>query len=450
MREKYKKQLPLMSAMVDHPHAKQLEQMERILDANPTIIDHVMQDLRGRRNLSPKGAKGMSAEQVLRAAIIKQMNSFSYEELAFHIVDSSCYRKFCKIGIADKGFKSTALCANIGSISEHCWEWIHQQLLGYAKQQGIEKGRKARIDCTVVETNIHAPYDSELLWDVVRVLTRLLTVGKENFGCRAVVFRDQCRRAKRRMLGINYAKTRKQRDQLYADLLKVARKTVSYAKAMAEALERAPQCDPMLMVLLFQFNDYIKLAEKVIDQTHRRVIKGENVAATEKIFSIFEPHTDIIVKDRREPSYGHKICLTGGASDLILDCVIVQGNPADSTLTIEMLDRQREIYDRYPLKVALDGGFASKANLAAAKSRQIKDVCFAKKRGLEVDDMCRSHWVYKQLRRFRAGIESGISWLKRCFGLTRCTWKGLASFKRYVWSSVVAANLLTLSRKQLA
>lgn len=450
MREKYKKQLPLMSAVVDHPHAKQLEQIELILDNNPTIIDQVMQDLNGRKNLSRKGAKGMSAEQVLRAAIIKQMNSFSYEELAFHIVDSSCYRKFCKIGIADKGFKSTALCDNIGSISEHCWEQINQQLLGYAKEQGIEKGRKARIDCTVVETNIHEPSDSTLLWDVVRVLTRLLTLGKEKFGCREVVFRDHCRRAKRRMLGITYAKTRKQRDWLYADLLKVSRKTVNYAKAMAAALEQAPQYDPMLMVLLFQFNDYIKLAEKVIDQTHRRIINGEKVPATEKVFSIFEPHTDIIVKDRRDPSYGHKICLTGGGSNLILDCVIVRGNPADSTLTTEMLDRQHEIYNRYPLKVALDGGFASKDNLAAAKSRQIKDVCFAKKRGLQVEDMCRSDWVYKQLRRFRAGIESGISWVKRCFGLTRCTWKGLASFKRYVWSSVVAANLLTLSRKQLA
>ena len=144
-----------------------------------------------------------------------------------------------------------------------------------------------------------------------------------------------------------------------------------------------------------------------------------------------------------------KICLTGGASNLILDCVILDGNPKDSVLTMEMINRQKDIYGKYPLKVALDGGFASKDNLKAAKSKQIKDVCFSKGRGLEVEDMCRSPWVYKRLRVFRAGIESGISWVKRCFGLSRCTWKGLRSFKSYVWSSIVTANLLTLARLKL-
>jgi IS5 family transposase len=93
-----------------------------------------------------------------------------------------------------------------------------------------------------------------------------------------------------------------------------------------------------------------------------------------------------------------------GASNLITDGVITEGNPADTELTLTMLDRQQEIYGRYPLKVALDGGFASKANLAAAKERKIKDVCFSKKRGLEVEQMCRSQWVYNRLRRFRAGV----------------------------------------------
>ena len=192
------------------------------------------------------------------------------------------------------------------------------------------------------------------------------------------------------------------------------------------------------------------MARQVYDQTFRRVIQGESVPADQKVVSIFEEHTDVIVKDRRDTHYGHKICLTGGASNLILDCVILEGNPADTDLVEQMLDRQKQIYGRYPLKVALDGGFASKDNLSKAKERKIKDVCFAKKRGLKETDMCRSHYVYKKLRRFRAGIEAGISWLKRSFGLTRCTWKGFRSFKCYVLSSVVAANLLTMARKNLA
>lgn len=147
--------------------------------------------------------------------------------------------------------------------------------------------------------------------------------------------------------------------------------------------------------------------------------------------------------------FGHKICVTGGSSNLILDCLIVDGNPADSSLTDQMLDRQKHIYDRYPLKVALDGGFASKDNLRKAKAKKIKDVCCSKGRGMQAEDMCRSQWVYKRLRRFRAGIEFGISWVKRCFGLSRCTWKGYRSFKSYVWSSIVSANLLTVARHNL-
>jgi len=196
--------------------------------------------------------------------------------------------------------------------------------------------------------------------------------------------------------------------------------------------------------------EVIRLTYRVIDQATRRVIRGESVPSGEKIVSIFEPHTDIIVKDRRDTFYGHKVCLTGGVSNLITDCLILDGNPADTELTDQMFDRHKEIYGHYPLKAALDGGFASKTNLTSAKGRGIKDVCFAKKRGLEEEEMCRSKWVYKRLRRFRAGIESGISWLKRCFGFSRCMWKSLPSFHSYVWASIVSANLLTLARKRFS
>jgi IS5 family transposase len=301
----------------------------------------------------------------------------------------------------------------------------------------------------VVESNIHKPYDSVQLFDCVRVLTRLVKRARDQFGAKAL-FSDHQRRAKSRMVGIQYAKGDKQRLPLYKDLLKVTRKVLGYARSAQGILEQQISADIQLMGLLHQIKHYADLSEQVYDQTYRRVIQGESVPAQQKVCSIFEDHTDIIIKDRRDTHYGHKICLTGGASNLILDCVILEGNPADTELVEQMLDRQKQIYSRYPLKVALDGGFASKDNLIIAKARKIKDVCFAKKRGLETTDMCRSEYVYKKLRRFRAGIESGISWLKRSFGLTRCTWKGFRSFKCYVLASVVAANLLTMARKKMA
>jgi IS5 family transposase len=448
MRKKSKKQMPLMPPEIDHPQAEELSTISRILEGNPIIYDLVMQDLCPKRIKSKAGAKGMTAEQVIRAAIVKQMFEFSYQDLAFHLIDSVSLRRFCHIGIGDKGFKKSVLCKNIKAISPHTWEAVNQCLVHYAKDNGIEKGREVRIDCTVVESNIHAPSDSTLLWDSVRVLARILENARDLFPRSGICFQNHTRRAKRRMLSIQHAKNKRQRQLCYQDLLKVTRSTVAYARNAIDVLQYKP--DIFAMALCDHLKQIVQLALQVIGQTEKRVLHGLSVPAAEKVVSIFEPHTDIIVKDRRDTFFGHKICLTGGGSNLIIDCTVEDGNPADTDLVEKMLHRQNEIYAQYPLKAAFDGGFASKDNLAIAKGMEIKDVCFAKKRGLQVEDMCRSQWVYNRLRRFRAGIESGISWIKRCFGFARCTWKGLRSFKSYVWASIVSANLLVIARKQLA
>jgi len=448
MRKKSEKQMPLMPPEIDHPQVEELSAISRILDSNPIIYDLVMQDLSPKPIKSKAGAKGMSAEQVIRAAIVKQMFEFSYKDLAFHLMDSVSLKRFCYIGIADKGFKKSVLCKNIKAISPASWEAVNRCIVGFAKDEGIEKGRQIRIDSTVVESNIHAPFDSTLLWDSVRVLARTLTKAKDLFARCGIVFQNHTRRAKRRMLAIQYAKSKKIRKQHYLDLLKVSRATVLYAQNAIDILQY--HHDVVAMALCEDLKGTVNLALRVIEQTEKRVLHGLSVPATEKVVSIFEPHTDVIVKDRRDTFYGHKVCLSGGQSNLICDCLIEDGNPADSQLVEKMLNRQKEIYAKSPLKVAFDGGFASKQNLKTAKDMKIKDVCFSKKRGLQVEEMCRSQWVYNRLRRFRAGIESGISWIKRCFGFARCTWKGLRSFKSYVWASIVSVNLLVIARKQLA
>ena len=184
----------------------------------------------------------------------------------------------------------------------------------------------------------------------------------------------------------------------------------------------------------------------MIAQTERRVFKGERVPAAEKLFSLFEEHTDIIVKGCRDIQYGHKLNLCSGKSGLMLDVVIEAGNPADSDRFLPMLERHIDHYGKAPRQMAADGGYASKENVRKSKSLQVKDVVFHKKRGLKIEEMAKSPWVYRKLRNFRAGIEAGISCLKRAYGLSRCTWKGLEHFKAYVWSSVVAHNLALFGR----
>jgi IS5 family transposase len=169
------------------------------------------------------------------------------------------------------------------------------------------------------------------------------------------------------------------------------------------------------------------------------------VPAAAKLVSLFEPHADIIRKGR-EVAYGHKLNLTTGRSGLILDLVIEAGNPADSERLLPMLERHIAFYGRPPRQAAADGSYGSRDNLRQAKARGVHDMAFHKKRGLGIEDMVRSRWVYRKLRNFRAGIEADISCLKRAYGLARCTWRGLDHFRAYVWSAVVAYNLALFAR----
>ena len=172
---------------------------------------------------------------------------------------------------------------------------------------------------------------------------------------------------------------------------------------------------------------YHPLIERIIWQTERRVFFGEAVAADDKIVSLFEPHADIIVKGSRDAAYGHKLNLITGRSGLILDVVIETGNPADSERFLPMLERHIAFYGKAPRQAAADGGFATRHNLSQAKARGVRDVAFHKKAGLRIEDMVKSRWIYRKLRNFRAGIEAGISWIKRSYGLARCTWRSTTS-----------------------
>ena len=193
----------------------------------------------------------------------------------------------------------------------------------------------------------------------------------------------------------------------------------------------------------------VALALNVVDQTERRVFSGESVPANEKVVSIFEDHSDVIRKGGRETHYGHKICLSTGFSNLVTACTILDGNPRDSDLAVEMMKQHETFFGHPAEQAAFDGGFATKDNLAALKAMNSKDAMFSKRVGLAVTDMVRHSWIYKQLRDFRAGIEGVISFLKRAFGLRCCRFQGLRAFKSYVHGSIVAANLLVLARHKL-
>jgi IS5 family transposase len=415
-------------------------------------MELVFQDLVGTSR-PDTGRQGLTAEQVLRCAVLKQYRQLTYEELAFHLEDSDSFRSFSRLEVGQYPSKSV-LQENIKAIREETWEAIIHEVTDYAIREKIETGRTVRVDSTAVETNIHHPTDSTLLSDGIRIITRWLTEGKELTPPPRYEFSDHRRVVKKRVMTILNAKKDTVRQNAYKDLLHYARLVKGYAETARDELI---SYEGNALTDTFRAHELARRLEralgilgKVIDQTDRRVFKNEKVPAAEKIVSFFEDHTDIIVKGKRDTEYGHKVFLAGGSSTMILGCLIVPGNPADTDQYQSLLEQHKEWYGRMPRQVSADGGFASKENLAYAKENHIKDAVFAKKRGLSVLEMAKSNWVYKKLRNFRAGIEAGISTLKRAFGLNRATWTGWDGFARYVLSSIVSYNLLVIARARLA
>jgi IS5 family transposase len=441
MRRERTVQATIFEVFAGHQIGCELKAISHWLDGQRVMVSRVASDLR-REGLRQTGRRGLPAETVLRCAILKQQRQLSYEELAFHLEDSASFRAFARLPLTWLPKKSV-LHRTISAIRPETWEAVNRALVGEAHQERLEEGAMVRIDSTVTAALLHEPSDSALLWDAVRVMSRLLRQAASLPGAPAMRWHDRRRMAKRCATEIQYSRGQDNRRRLY-------RKLIAAAHATRAALQRAVKQLTGLGAAAERWRarveHYLPLIGRVLDQSERRVLRGQAVPAGEKLVSLFEPHADIIVKGARDVQYGHKLNLVTGKSGLILDLVIEAGNPADAERFVPMLDRHIARCGAPPRQMAADGGYASRDNLDAAKARGVSDVAFHKKRGLAVADMTKSAWVYRKLRNFRAGIEAGISCFKRAYGAGRCTWRGLDHFKAYVWSAVVAHNLVLFAR----
>ena len=445
MRRKRASQRSLFEAgYPDHEMGRMLERISAIPDLHREFLDWIEADLNRGRGKSRRGRAGLACEVVLRCGMLKQLWQSDYRGLEFALLDSASARHFARVDPLRPPRKS-ALRKSVGSVRAEVWERINRALLEEARGGRVETGRKARIDGTVTETHIPRPADNQLLRDGVRVLTRLLKRARKRLGPEAFRLHDHNRAAKRRCPEVSNGRG-EARAESYRGLLAVVGKTLRYVPG---ALAAAEECgEPWAAAWRAEVEHYRDLVERGIDQTERRVLEGERVPSAEKVVSLFEPHTDIIAK-RGRVQYGHKLNLSAGGSGMVLDAVIERGNPADSSRLIPMLERHAELYGEAPAQVACDGGYASKANPRDAKALGVGDMAFRKKRGLDPLEMASSAGVYGRLGRFRAGMEAAISYLKRCFGLRRCNWRGLEHFRAYVWSAIVTHNLVVLARSRL-
>src|SRR5437773_2631540 len=445
MRQERTIQATIFEVFAEHEIGRELKAISQWLDEHRALLSLAASDLR-RHGIQETGRHGLPAEAVVRCALLKQYRQLSYEELAFHLEDSASFRAFARLPLSWSPRKSMLhkTISAISAISAASWEAMNRAAVCSARQSKLESGTMVRIDSTVTQALMHAPTDSSLLWDAVRVMVRLLKQASALPGAPSIIWRNHRRLAKKRALAIQYSRGKAQKAKLYRELIAATRATVSTLEHAVQCLAEGATIQAELW--LGQVRHYLPLIERIITQAERRVLAGEAVPSGEKLVSLFETHADIIVKGGREVHYGHKLNLTTGKSGLILDVVVETGNPADAERFLPMLERHIARQGAPPRQTASDGGYASLDNLKQAKALGVQDVALHKKRALTIDAMVESRWVYHKLKNFRAGIEANISCLKRAFGLARCTWRGLDHFKAYVWSSVVAYNLTLFAR----
>jgi len=395
---------------------------------------------------TPVGRDGMTLEQVVRAAIYKQYKRLTYRELSDHTEDSKKGRHFMKMG-RRAHFSHQTLQDNISAITPEVLEQMLVAITKCAVDLGVDNGAKLRPDSTVIRMKVHHPTDASLLWDCIRVSCRLLEQAREAFDF--IRFRDYRKSGKRLLFQLTNTKGNVQRRPLFEKLLGVQRRCMRQVAAAIEALSQArfgdAEQEKERVRTLQQLSALLSKMQQVADVAYRREILDEPVPVEDKLFSLFEDHTDCIVKKAGEALFGHKVHLASGKSNLIFDCIVQRGNPADSALFTPTLDHLAQCFDITPRDVATDGSYASGHNLREAQARGVCNIVFSRTRGT-LRNCTTSKKMETMLKKWRAGIEAVISNFKRGLEAGVCPWKGWDGFKRFVLWNAITFNLRVIAK----
>ena len=435
-----------------------LRAISEFLDQHLTLIEQVRKDLeRGLKN-ARTGRNGIAPSQVLRSLVLMRVKNWDYREVRERINDGFTLRSFTEFD-SQPVPKHDAFNRAFNRLTPETLRDINQLVVQAAVQLGLEDGKTLRVDTTVVESNIHYPTDASLLWDSVRTITRLIENLQEKLPGRVQGFTNRTRSARRRMQAIQRmtaAQRSQQQEPKYRELIRITEQVVNNARQVVEKAKAASAGAGADLIaslsidsLRSEITGYCKLADRVIDQSRRRVLQGEQVPTAEKIYSIFESHTDLIKRGKAQKpvEFGHKVFLAESAQGLITDYQVLDGNPSDTDHVQSSLDRHQQTFGNPPDLYATDRGFFSVENVQSCEKAGVTHVSIPQRGGhktAEQDALERSK-EFKQGQRFRAGIEGRISVLFRGRGMKRCSFKGRQHFELLVGAAVLANNLLRIA-----
>jgi transposase, IS5 family len=426
-----------------------LQAISDLIEDHPELVQRVRQDLeRGLKN-ARTGRSGLTAPQVLRSLTLQRVKNWDYRELRERIADGYTLRQFT-------GFytqpvpKHDAFQRAFNRLTPQTLQALNESVVQAAVTLGLEEGKKLRVDTTVVETDIHYPTDSTLLWDTVRILTRLVGRLDEALPQGVEGFTNRVRSARRRMQEIERLTPKERHEQQvpkYRQLIRTTEPVVQNARAGLQQTQGAQDLE--LLLLRAEIAPSCQLGQRVIDQARRRVLEGEPVPTPEKIYSIFETHTDLIKRGKaRQPvEFGHKVFLAESAHGLITQYRVLDGNPSDEDHVPPSLQCHQETFGRAPELYGGDRGFHHQHNQQACQQAGVRLPCIPQRGGKKTPERetYEKSRAFKQGQRFRAGIEGRISVLFRGRGMKRCRREGRERFELLVGAAVLANNLLRIA-----
>jgi len=429
----------LIAEEVDGLYEEWMVHADAVL-ADEAIVMAAYEALAKRHRLSrTRGRRGFSAEVVVRLLILKHARNWSYAVLEREVRTNLIYRKFTRIGMAKMADAKTMGKWGV-AVGPEIIKQIHDRVVNIAKEKGLAQGAKMRVDTTVVETNIHYPTDSSLLGDGVRVLTRVMKKVTKIAGDVGCKLRDRSRSVKHRVMEIGRAaraKGAQGKEKLrkaYANLLN------STSRATGVSAQVALEC------CKGRLDEMIPRVRQVIAQTRARIFRGET--RTEgKIFSLFEPSTEIIRKGKagKPNEFGKLVKLQEAENQIVIDYEVYEQRPNDTTLLIPAIETHEAVLGRTPRLVAADAGFYSAKNEAAAKAKGVKRVCIPNRstKSAARRREQKKRW-FRNGQKWRTGCEGRISVVKRRHGLGRCRYRGESGMKRWVGLGVIADNLISM------
>ena len=413
--------------------------MDTILEEHPELIGLFEADITKGEKQSKFGRKDTpSVEQIARAAIYKELKHLDYRELEYHQGDSRICSQFLKIDEL-RPYSFQMYHKYISRVQPESLQKLLVKLNKIAIGEGLEDLKRIRQDSTVVETNIHYPTNNSLVWDCIREGHRLLE--KLDQEVKGLDYRNYTKGAKRTYFKINNTRSGDKRADLFRKQLTTFTKSINQ---ISNAVKKKYAYSIKAMALTMEMERLLPVMLQVYDMTEKREVKGEEVPNGDKLFSIYEQHTDIIVKGGRKVQFGHKINLSTGKSNLVMSCDILRGNPRDTELYQPTIDTIISNYQTTPRDSVTDGGYASKANAAYAEKQGIVNIVFNKVVGSLQNQVSSLH-IGTRLKKWRSGIEANISNLKRGFSLFRCNWKGWTHFQAKVLWSVIGYNIRAMT-----